>query len=278
MKKIFSPFIKLWNWIKETAWIQPLLIVGIVFGIIFSISPIVKACSAENTDEDYKFYADKEQSLEKIFTDYDNCDAANLLTNIQDAYEANEKYGFDAQETKDAIKKLPADKFFLMFYSKECEACKNSSEAFEYLVENWGKGYFKTNKEDSSAEQQKFNMYTINTLVEVKNEDDKDEVAFPELLDNIPEFFESAGAAVKESPYYINGKIDSTNLTNFSDANQDAFPVPTLLLIDFTNANARGFQQLTFTIPGKNGGTGAADKAMTLMDCWNGTEDFGLKN
>ena len=121
-------------------------------------------------------------------------------------------------------------------------------------------------------------MYTINTLTEVKNDEDKDEVAFPELLENIPEFFESAGAEVRNSPYYINGKIDSTNLTNFSDANQDAFPVPTLLLIDFTNANARGFQQLTFTIPGKNGGTGAADKAMTLMDCWNGTEDFGLKN
>ena len=278
MKKIFSPFIKLWNWIKETAWIQPLLIVSIVFGIIFSISPIVKACSAENTDEHYKFYADREQSLEKVFTDFDNCDAANLLTNIYNASETFENKGYDAQETKDAIKKLPAEKFFLMFYSKDCEACKNSSEAFEYLVENWGKGYFKTNKEDSSAEQQKFNMYTINTLEEVKNADDKDEVAFPELLENIHEFFESAGAAVRNSPYYINGKIDSTNLTNFSDANQDAFPVPTLLLIDFTNAKARGFQQLTFTIPGKNGGTGAADKAMTLMDCWNGAEDFGSKN
>lgn len=278
--KIFSPFIKLWNWIKETAWIQPLLIVGIVFGIIFSISPIVKACSTEDTEKEYTFYADRELKLEKVFTDIDNCEAAEVLTNIYNADlacgENFEKY--ESAEAKAAIEKLPAKKFFLMFYSKECDACKNSSEAFEYLVENWGEGYFKTNKNDSTAAQEKFEMYTINTLEQVKNEEDKDEVAFPEILENIPEFFEEAGAEVRSSPYYINGKLDATNLTNFSDANQDAFPVPSLLLIDFSNASARGYQQLTFTIPGKNSGTGAADKAMTLMDCWNGAEDFGFKN
>ena len=277
MNKIFRPFIKLWNWIKETAWIQPLLIVGIVFGIIFSISPIVKACSAEDTEKEYTFYADREKSLENIFTDIADCDAANLLTDIYNAGTALTDTGYDSQKTKDAIAKLPAEKFFLMFYSKECEACKNSSEAFEYLVENWGEGYFKTNKNDSTVAQEKFEMYTINTLEEVKNEDDKDEVAFPELLETVPEFFEDAGSTVKSSPYYINGKLDKTNLTNFSDANQDAFPVPSLLLIDFSSADARGYQQLVFSISGKNGGSGAADKAMTLMDCWNGAEDFGFK-
>lgn len=272
--KIFSPFIKLWNWIKETAWIQPLLIVGIVFGIIFSISPIVKACSTEDTEKEYTFYADREQSLENVFTDVDNCEAVNLLTNIYNAQSLVEEKTYNSTEAQEAIKKLPAEKFFLMFYSKDCEACKNSSDAFEYLVENWGEGYFKS-KTDT---QEKFEMYTINTLQEVKNKEDKDEVAFPELLENVPEFFENAGAEIRQSPYYINGKIDNTNLTNFSDANQDAFPVPTLLLIDFTSAEARGYQQLTFTIPGKNGDTGAASKAMTLMDCWNGAEDFGYKN
>ena len=272
--KIFSPFIKLWNWIKETAWIQPLLIVGVVFGIIFSISPIVKACSTEDTEKEYTFYADREQSLENVFTDVDNCEAVNLLTNIYNAQSLVEEKTYNSTEAQEAIKKLPAEKFFLMFYSKDCEACKNSSDAFEYLVENWGEGYFKS-KTDA---QEKFEMYTINTLQEVKNKEDKDEVAFPELLENVPEFFENAGAEIRQSPYYINGKIDNTNLTNFSDANQDAFPVPTLLLIDFTSAEARGYQQLTFTIPGKNGDTGAASKAMTLMDCWNGAEDFGYKN
>lgn len=272
--KIFSPFIKLWNWIKETAWIQPLLIVGVVFGIIFSISPIVKACSTEDTEKEYTFYADREQSLENVFTDVDNCEAVNLLTNIYNAQSLVEEKTYNSTEAQEAIEKLPAEKFFLMFYSKDCEACKNSSDAFEYLVENWGEGYFKS-KTDT---QEKFEMYTINTLQEVKNKEDKDEVAFPELLENVPEFFENAGAEIRQSPYYINGKIDNTNLTNFSDANQDAFPVPTLLLIDFTSAEARGYQQLTFTIPGKNGDTGAASKAMTLMDCWNGAEDFGYKN
>ena len=274
MKKIKALFAKIKNYVKNTAWIQPLLIVGIVFGIIFSISPIVKACSTEDTEKEYTFYADREQSLENVFTDVDNCEAVNLLTNIYNAQSLVEEKTYDSTEAQEAIKKLPAEKFFLMFYSKDCEACKNSSDAFEYLVENWGEGYFKS-KTDT---QEKFEMYTINTLQEVKNKEDKDEVAFPELLENVPEFFENAGAEIRQSPYYINGKIDNTNLTNFSDANQDAFPVPTLLLIDFTSAEARGYQQLTFTIPGKNGDTGAASKAMTLMDCWNGAEDFGYKN
>ena len=30
-------FKKIWDWIKQTAWIQPLLIVGIIFGVIFIV-------------------------------------------------------------------------------------------------------------------------------------------------------------------------------------------------------------------------------------------------
>lgn len=271
MKKIFSPFIKLWNWIKETAWIQPLLIVGIVFGIIFSISPIVKACSTEDTNAEYDFYATREVSLENIFTDVDNCEAVNLLSDI---YEA--ELSFD-ENTKtydqEKVAKLPnGGKFMLMFYSKDCTACKNNVEAFEYLTENWGSGAFIP--EDDSD---KFELITINTLDEVKNEKDEDEVAFPELLLTVPEFFETAGAEVRNSPYYNNNHVDEVNLGKFTDQSQDAFPVPTMLLIDFTSENARGYQTLMFTIPGKDNGTGAAAKAMTLIDCWNNAEDFGEK-
>ena len=37
LKGIGNLFVKLWRWIKETAWVQPLLIVGGIFLIIFSI-------------------------------------------------------------------------------------------------------------------------------------------------------------------------------------------------------------------------------------------------
>ena len=37
LKVIATPFVALWRWIKETAWVQPLLIVGCIFAVIFSI-------------------------------------------------------------------------------------------------------------------------------------------------------------------------------------------------------------------------------------------------
>ena len=40
LKILATPFIAIWRWIKETAWVQPLLIVGLIFGIIFSIPSI----------------------------------------------------------------------------------------------------------------------------------------------------------------------------------------------------------------------------------------------
>ena len=36
-------FKKIWEWIKSTAWVQPLLIVAIIFGVIFSINTITNA-------------------------------------------------------------------------------------------------------------------------------------------------------------------------------------------------------------------------------------------
>lgn len=261
LAKIFSPFIKLWNWIKETAWIQPLLIVGIVFGVIFSISPIVSACSNMNSSEDINFYKERRISLENVFNDYSNCKAADLLENILDA-ESNEGAEKDA-----AIAKLPAKKFFLMFYSESCEACKTSSGAFEYLNENWGTNYFTTDEQ--------FEMVTIDTL-EVVDDKKDDEPGFPELLNNIPEFFETCAGKIRETAYFIKGNINNTYLENFEQTNKDSFPVPTILLIDFTDTTKSGFSQLMFNISGKSSGDGDADKAMTLMDCWNSDGDFKL--
>jgi hypothetical protein len=63
MDKIFRAigafFKKIWEWIKTTAWVQPVLIVIIIFGIIFSINPIVNAIkSAVNSDDAGEFYDD----------------------------------------------------------------------------------------------------------------------------------------------------------------------------------------------------------------------------
>lgn len=55
------------NWIKNTAWIQPLLIVGVIFGVILSIKPVTNWISGlMNPDESYYFY--KNHDTKNLFT------------------------------------------------------------------------------------------------------------------------------------------------------------------------------------------------------------------
>ena len=46
LRAIGGFFARIGRWIKETAWIQPLLIVGAIFAVIFSIPHIIKGVSS----------------------------------------------------------------------------------------------------------------------------------------------------------------------------------------------------------------------------------------
>ena len=67
MKKILSAiggfFVKIGRWIANTAWIQPLLIVGGIFAVIFSI-PYIKQgfenlAKKDEVDEKIQYYKDR---------------------------------------------------------------------------------------------------------------------------------------------------------------------------------------------------------------------------
>lgn len=262
MVKIFTPFIKLWNWIKETAWIQPLLIVGVVFAIIFSISPIVQACSQMWSNEDIKFYTDRKYSLDNIYDSPEKCDALGLINNIYNA--ENET---DATAKAELVKKLPAKKFFLMFYSETCDVCKSSSDAFEYLVDNWNKSGTSFVTDDT------FKMVTIDAKESIDDEKANGKDGIPELYSQCPLFFEGVSNAIQQTEYYLREKISDSTLNEFATADEDSFPIPSLILIDFTRENKSAYAQMMFSIPGKNDKDGDAAKALTLMDCWNNKFD-----
>ena len=59
-------FKKIWDWIRNTAWVQPLLIVGIIFGVIFSIPAIVNAIkdAQEESDATENYYHQYQLTLE----------------------------------------------------------------------------------------------------------------------------------------------------------------------------------------------------------------------
>lgn len=48
---VVNAFQQAWIWFKETAWIQVILVVIVVFGVVFSIPFIVRAATAESDDD-----------------------------------------------------------------------------------------------------------------------------------------------------------------------------------------------------------------------------------
>lgn len=80
MKKIGHAITKffstIWGWIKNTAWVQPLLIVGLIFAVIFSIRPIADGIGSLLAQSSApNFYRQKllsDSDTEQFLKDIDN--------------------------------------------------------------------------------------------------------------------------------------------------------------------------------------------------------------
>jgi hypothetical protein len=81
LKAIGSFFVKIWRWIKDTAWVQPLLIVGAIFAVIFSIPYITEWANNFTHNSTNSFYNASKKNLEGETNDKDSKSAADLLTN-----------------------------------------------------------------------------------------------------------------------------------------------------------------------------------------------------
>ncbi len=117
MKKVFGAiggfFKRIWRWIAETAWIQPLLIVGLIFGVIFSIPSISSwIANAASTSGQFVFYKHNTVEVTKLLEDFNN-----------DSYE---KYYKDEE----------AKNFLLVFIEEDCDQCINDEDAFKYFYNN----------------------------------------------------------------------------------------------------------------------------------------------
>lgn len=93
MKKFFS---KIFNYIKNTAWIQPLLIVIVIFLVLFSLGPISKGLSSAWT----------------------SITSTNNMTKI-----SYDKYIDLVNESKDGTSENPK-RFIVVFTRKGCNGCE----------------------------------------------------------------------------------------------------------------------------------------------------------
>ena len=111
-KAIGNFFARIWRWIKETAWVQPLLIVSLIFGIILLIQPISQGVTA---------LADLITNNEKYFNDNKVKLASGAARNLIYDKEARFKDG---------------DKYFLVFIKKDCPNCRDAYQAFKTLFDD----------------------------------------------------------------------------------------------------------------------------------------------
>lgn len=244
-------FQKIWQWIRDTAWVQPLLIVGAIFAVMFSIIPIVDGIKglAEDLNSSEAFYTQFQQSLENGADS-----SADKIT----------KWILNETETQSKDYSAYGEKFFLTFVSESCASCAEAREGFEYLRNNFTGSMA---PEDGLP----FKMYTIFTD-EVTDYTTSSATAFVQYMDRNPYFFESAASSAYQSEYYLNGFIDDSNLEAMESCDPDNFLTPTTILVDFTGSSPEyGFSEVFFAVSGDS----TYEKAQFILDCWNHDGDFG---
>ena len=246
-------FKKIWTWIKDTAWVQPLLIVGLIFGVIFSIPSIVKGITKlkEDLNSSEAYYT----RFQKTLVGGKNSEADK----ITDAIEA----AMDGENTLSAY----GEKFFLCFVSNECANCTEAKEGFEVLSDGWGKKY-----SPDAGMGNEFKMYTIFTD-EVTHETTSSKTAFVQYLDRHIYFFEQVAAEAYQFDYYKNGHLSDADLIAMAECSTD-FLTPTILLVDTTEKSANLQKPVVSEVMFGVTGDKSSNKADLLLDCWNHTGEF----
>lgn len=253
LRAIGNFFARIGRWIRDTAWVQPLLIVGGIFAIIFSIPYITNwVGSWFEVNQSEKYYKDHQLSLK-------NCDEKKSEADGIFQYLVDISNGTDTEKQA----KKYGSKFFLAFVQEGCSGCESGYEGFSTLQSNWNKlGY------DIEGDEP-FKLHSIFVDEEDKDIENVDSL-FEEyfLTRNYAEVFEDAVEVAQSSEYCENQGPSNSSNTYWAIAdkmdNPDGFQTPTTFLVD----NENGIIEVLFDFEGTDGSDKYA-KALTLCDAWN---------
>lgn len=289
MKKVLRAiggfFAKIGRWIANTAWIQPLLIVGGIFAIIFSIPYIkrgIEGLIAGNA-VDYKlaFYQNSAISLANAGTEND-CDLDVLLTALE-------------EEDEDTIKEKFGEKFFLSFAETSCTNCKDCADGYMTFRDKFSSEYKLDKDPDTQQSLPGFKFYSVmsDTLITDKNNKSYDKYAAQVVLEKHGNFFEAIAGQFAEQTdkkghrYRLLENISDpqTTINSISELQDvsDGIEVPTTFLIDLTGDNfpENGIQVgfitaviFNYTSLMTEDSTNKVSQARFLRDCWTYSNAF----
>ena len=268
LRAIGAFFARIGRWIRDTAWVQPLLIVGGIFAIIFSIPYITKGVQSwfkegDPVEKYYQKYAlsfDGVEDEEKKDSEVDR-----LFQYMEDIDEAN---GDVSKLNKDDVKKF-GEKFFLCFVQENCDGCASGFPGFETLQKNWNKKGLDIDDDNG------FRIHTI-YIDTVDDDVDSDNLFNDFILNRYAKIFEEVIQVAQESNYCINQ--DGSTSTYYSLAGnmleEGKFNSPTTFLVEANPAEPvnweYGVNEVLFDYSPKEGqGDGKFARAATLCDAWN---------
>ena len=295
LKSIGAFFVRVWRWIKETAWVQPLLIVGAIFAVIFSIPYITEWAASWNQSGKGAFYSSYQLSLEGEDTADVKASKADAITAAIEkanevAYAGTDNTAKSKEELKaiqdtnygDIIKDY-GEKFYLVYMADDNSAASEFEEGFKFLSDNWNNESLGLKANDIS--DLKFRLHVINSSEESSNDGEftknpAQTTAWKRYLINYTGLFNVAGPWLYEHmPMVINSSMSEDKFTSFSVSSADnEFPVPTVCLCDFTLeaiADGRaGLSEVTFASTGAT----ANEKAKNLLNMWNHLDPYSSNN
>lgn len=246
-KAIGNFFARIWRWIKETAWVQPLLIVSLIFGIILLIQPISQGVTAlaDLITSNEKYYNDNKVKLS-------NGAARNLI--------------YD-EETRFKDK----DKYFLVFIEKKCDNCRDAYQAFKTLFDD--KTFDSDYKIKTISVDEQSSSYEV-----TDKESEMYKIFFGDEIDGKVdpiEFRNTIYEVGTDASHEYNIENYESDVTYFKEIrNGEDLYTPLILLMDkeYTD-NSFNIREALIGIKGST----KYEKARNLDDCWNGTGDFERK-
>ncbi len=115
-----------WEWFKEAAWLQVLLIVGIVVGVVVAIPYAVKGISSMVNSSESTFFSSHAITYEQLNKKLDGTEKAGKTV-------GEDKTSFSVSDKKDG--------FVVLFYKDNCDACDSRQSHVETWYNNFNKKY-----------------------------------------------------------------------------------------------------------------------------------------
>ena len=263
-------FARIGRWIKETAWIQPLLIVGAIFAIIFAIPHIIDGVKSwfDESDAANKFYANYQLSLEN----------ADKYVEGVGSSKVDELFTYIEEGNKEKVVKMTGgERFFIAFVEKDSSSASDLYGGFKTLKDKWKNDEFYKGDE-GLHDKGDFKLKTIYT--DTTNDDDEN--LFDKVWSNHISLFEtmSDGNYLPNTYYAINNKYKESNYSsNFFGDDPAKCPMntPLVMYFDYTDSNpidnqkVQGLSDVIFSVEGSSD----LEKARTLKNCWVHADRFG---